>query len=764
MAGLLLALPLACAAFTPLSETELGDVHAQDGLTTVLDSAAAGITADLLEWELDQPGVDAARLQLSGLSLQAVDSVGNAGGAVQATARFDVGSVAGQPAIALEAELSRSRLRIANLRHDGSATRSYGTLLLDGEQHVSLRATGGLLGPATDTYLKAEIVDGRVIYEPLWWGHPYLTQNRFNARLEMPGGRLGMEADGLRLSTVGTASPLVNILLDFDLLYKFPVHFPGEAYVVTANDRPLMHFGWLGSLKNVEMRLKPTGGWTNHNRLATTQGMSLSSSWDFVGRQEAITVHGSADHEYRWQLGEAAAGGADRSRVNFELGDWTTWGGNAHAHDFPLIALDVITAGRGPGGFCWGRSSDIASCASGSQSVNLPVGTIEGFSAEVNRTGDKAIALLVREGQLMAFSRKVRLLETDAAGVTTEPASYNWGLIYTLANLNANLFLYPGGSEGDVGGGSRQRGIMADVMLMSQTFADGCDTSVSNCTQGFNWNRGTHLMIADTDINRNGVTGEVRDAMGIGLVSSNILLLANDMRLWLKQIKKDGLGNDVHVGVNDDPNLSGIDLMSPRARLHFKAVFGGGVLPPVGSAGLETVQISLLNLNLEGLFNHRLSTADTASPHGRNFLGFSAALRLMNTNVANFSESIANDASDDGSFIAFSQPSDPTAELRLANATGDIAIVNGRIDLRGSTEDGDGKTRLRIANTVQIGAAAAARMNDAVIGSSLPAYTSGSSTAGRQLDIGRVEFNDRPLGRIVIPNAQMYTAITLKPQ
>lgn len=755
MPALLAVAAFPCAAFTPLSEDELQHVHAQDGLVVDLTSASAGITATQLQWQLDQ-GVDEAALRLDGISLMAVDTVGNAGGATQLQSILDVGSNgAGQPVIALDVAMSRARLRIGDLRHDGYSSRSYGTLRLDSENRFSLHSRGGIFSDTDDTWLRAEIRDGKMFYEPLWSGHPYLTQNNFNALWEMPAGKLTIDSAGLRLSTVGTVSPLVNILLDFDLLFKFPVHYPGEAFIVTANDRPLLHFGWMGSLKNVELSLKPGGSWKSYDKNTRTQGIWLTSAWDFVSRAEAINTFGDAGKEYRWQLGEAAAGGADRSRVNFELGDWVTWGGNPHAHDFPLIALDVVNAGQGPGGLCWGRSQHSASCASGSQLVDLAIGTVENFNTDVNRTGDKAITMLVREGNLMAFSRKVRLLETSATGVTTEPASYNWGLIYTLANVDANVYLYAGGSEGDVGGGSRDRGIMADIMLMSQTFANGCNTAISNCSQGSNWNRGSHLMIADTDINKNNITGEVRDAMGIGLVNSSFLLLANDTRLWLKQA----------WDVNGDPWLGGVDMLSPRARINIKATFGGGILPPFDPVlGQELVEISHVNINIEGLVNHRLSPAAASATEGQNFLGFSAAIRLMDTDIANFSESLAADASDDGSFIAVSQPSDPSAEFRLARMTGDIAIVNGIVDLRGSTEDPDGKTKLRIANTVQIGAAAAARMSDAVSGSALPAYGSGSSAAGRQLDIGRVEFNDRPLGRIVIPNAQMYGSFTLKPQ
>ena len=135
----------------------------------------------------------------------------------------------------------------------------------------------------------------------------------------------------------------------------------------------------------------------------------------------------------------------------------------------------------------------------------------------------------------------------------------------------------------------------------------------------------------------------------------------------------------------------------------------------------------------------------------------------MNTDVANFSESVLGTSADDGSFFSVSEPSNNNVDLRLADIQGDMAIIDGRVDMRGSLEDGDGKPKLRIANTLQFGSTATARMNDAVTGTTLPAIASGSA-AGQPLDIKRVEFGNLPLGRIVIPSGQIYSSITLEPQ
>lgn len=771
--GMLILSPAPHAlAIESLSEDELGYVTAQDGITLDLSSGVTGLSINTLELVQDSAvPTDAATITASGITLQGFDALGNVNGApAHASLTLDVtGGVT--PTLEAVYTLDRARLKISDLTANTASApvRSFGTTILDASGSIVLRNAGIFNDSYTTAYLKGQLDDAALFYQPLWSGHPYLTLNKLNALWEIPSGKLSVTSEGIKMSTIGTGSPLINVKLDFDILYKFPAHFPGEEFRVTANDRPLMHFGWIGSLKNAELIWRAGGSWSNYDTTIKTGGISLSSKWDFVSYADANSAPiNDATKEFRWQLGEAAAGGADRSRVNFELSDWATWSPtvNANGHSFPLIAIDAINSASTTwkGQLCWGGSLNAASCAAGSQPVDLAVGNIAGFDAAVNRTSDVAIALLARKGNLMSFSRKIKILETDAAGVTATTGNYNWGLIYTLANVDANFYLYPGGSEGDVAGGSRNRGVMADIMLMSQSLGAACNNNATaSCTQAFNWDKGSHFMIADTDIDDDSITGENRDAMGIGLVSNSFLFLLNDTRIWLKQMKDSAS----QVGVADDPYLSGVDVLSRQARINVKGTFGGGVLPP-DSSGLETIRGGFININLEGLVNFRMSSSSATATGGKNFLGYSAAFRLMDTNIANFSESTLvatnhtdNVLDDDGTFFSMSEPSNASADLRFANITGDMALTDGRIDMRGSSEaGGGGKPQLKISNTILIGSAAANRMNDAVIGTTLPT----AAAAGQVLDIGRVEFGNMSLGRIVIPSAQMYTSITLKPQ
>lgn len=749
-----------------LSEDELSGVYGQDGLTVSVNST--GIDATQINWKVDPGTANESTLSLQGVSLNAVTTNGVVGGNVTAVSTLDVGASGpgADPYMAFNMDVSMARLRINALRHLSDSTRSYGAMALDGDISLSLISKGGLFNSAaTDTYLRGQISDGALFYRSLWHQHPYLILNNLEALWEMEGGTLGITTDGIRMAADNTtASPYINVVLDYDLMYKFPVHY-GEAsdFVITGNEAPILHFGWMGSLRDVELVWKAGGAWSPYAVASKTQGLNFSSRWNFVDHDEANTL-GEPEKEFRWQLGEAAREGTtnNKTRVNFELSDWTAWGSAPYAHNFPLIALDVINANQGPGGLCWGNSTDAAACTGG-QFVNLAPGTISGYNdAPVNRTDAKAMALMVRDGQFMTYSRKIKLLERDSTGTLVNlvggaPRSFNWGLIFTLANIDGNAYLYAGnGDQGDTAGGSFNYGIMADLMLMSQSFTEGCNIGTTNCSQGFSWDKGTHLMIADTDVDDDNSTGEERDAMGIGFISSNFLLIADDTRLTVRQ----------HWNVADFSD-AGIDIMSPRFRFNFRGTFGGGVLPDgngsYGVRGQEYVRAANVAFNLEGMMNLRISPAPISANGPRNYIGFSGALRFQDTDIAGFSESTAADSSDDGTFISLSEPSNSAADLRFARITGDVAIVDGMMDMRGTNEDngytspGDGKPKLVIGATAQFGSTAATRMGNGFQGVSLP-------SPGQAFDIGRVEFGDKALGRIVIPSGQLMTSIALKPQ
>lgn len=844
-AFILAALTSPVCALEALDDGGLSAVSGQDGLIVDITSGSNGITITNVDTTFDRGGgcvvnsvTCEAGVRAEDLSLRAVDGSGNVGGASHLQARVDVGSNAGVSALSIEADLDRSRLLLGALRGTLDTGRSLGTWALDASGQLRMQSDRGIFNggsSVTGTYLRGTLYDAALFYRQIAEGAPYIIMNDVSASWELNRGSLDATATGLSQTTVDNsvnagvgpgagavnAGSLLNVALDFDILYKNPGSETG--FLVNDLAKPMMHFGWLGSLRNAEVVWK--GGGTRYGSIASgasdgtasvgdvydtygvggstikSQGLNFSTHWDFVSNADTSTPGLTADNEFRWQLGEASGGGSDKSRVNFELGDWARWNPAMYGHNFPYIAIDVLNGQQGPGGLCWGfkyQGSSSGACApnaanlNGKQFVNIQPGYVAGFTdSAVNRTSGTAssMALYVRDGNLMSYSRRVKFLERDSDGLMNGTAgdwerNFNWGLIYTFANVNASAYVYAGGNPDDVNGG-----VIVDLSLISQTFAENDNTATTGYDernyQGFNWDHGSHLMIADTDVNKNGVTGENRDAMGIGLVSSSFMVLANDMRIWVKP-------------TTANPYDGGIDLTSLQTRFALNTTFGGGILPCVsGVAGCDSanpygtgprvVRAALIKLNFEGMMNSRLSPAapvgDTYNPcsasvtgyNCKNYLGYSWAMRFMDTNdsmtgIAAFSENTSGYAGwggtaaqlgDYGSYLSLSEPNQPDVDVRFANMTGDLSLENGVIDIVGHTEDGDNTPKLRIIHTMKLGAAAAARVDDAMQGRDTSLV---GGAGGQEFRIDRVTLGGANLGRIVVPSAEIYSSLTLRPQ
>lgn len=854
--------PVPVWALQALSDESLSEVTGQDGITVLLTSPTE-LSADSIDWRTDNGGFDIngdstidaaelaldATLRLDGVSVRSVNSTGSVLGAspVQFSQIID----ADADELSYQLSVNRVRLRTDNLRVNSQPAvsgRSFGTWALDAPMSMTI-VNRGLFNSSYDgAYVRGEIGrsdpnTGEVLeyanlfYRQAWHAHSYMTMHDFHALWEMPSGVLGIDNEGILWRTgfggdwgnpannsarTVAESDLINIALDFEYLYKFPVHYnggAGEDFVVTSNDRGIMHFGWLGSLKDVELRWRPGGTWYGqvagpggigniYDVSNKSGGLNLSATWDYVDRADALAL-GDLNKEFRWQLGETSdvcpdgicAPGQDQSRINFELRDWTIWGtrtfgnepgypyaNNLHSKPapshFPLIAIDTINgAEQGAGGFCWGfaYNGPSATCAANnSQFINVQPGSIgsayDASLQHLNVNGGTAggIALHVRDGQLQTFSRRVRLLERNADATATQVTDFNWGLIYSLANVDASFYLYPGGNSGDVdnpGDSSRNYGVIADITLMSQTFDED-----SPLEQGFNWEHGTHLLIADTDMDGDNITGETRDAQGIGFASTSFLLLANDTRIMVKN----------H---SDPANYyeGGLDFASPTARFNYTATFGGGVLPDNSGSygtGPRIVRGAIVDLNIEGAANLRFSPSTPAGTwsadgqyfgpyqNSRNYLGYSAVLRVGE--LGSSVEGIGGAATSGpyGSYLSLAEPSRPDVAWRFANVRGDIAFTNGMIDLRGTCEDagsspscpsgGDGKPKMVLANNMLIGAAAAGRVDDGFGDMNLGSYTYGGAS-GRALSTNLM-LGDTTLGTAIIPSARVYSSITLSPQ
>lgn len=828
----LLVMTLQASAMQALDDSDLAGVAGQDGLTLQLDG---NMSADTIRATMDVGDMDgAASVSANTVSFDGVDDNGVMGGNAGLQLKVDIGSDGTVPLLGLNfGTTERSRLRIDNLTVSsanynagspgdpskpetfGSSGRSYGTWAFDFEGNVDLVNNGIFNMDYDQAYLLGQINDADLFYSQD--NDSWMAMHDFNLSWEIPEGTLGINNEGIvhrsgdpwsagdpereatewydennnevvddgeLLGALPSGSDLINLALDFE--YIFGKQGSNE-FEITPAARGLMHFGWLGSVKDAEVKWMPGGVWQGSTNgvfdpygteAVTSNGLRFSSQWDYVSQVEAEHVFGDAEKEFRWRLGETAdVASTDKSRVNFELGDWTIWGSRTAskpaAHYFPLIALDVISgAGQGPGGLCWGHGSALVDvdgtggatgCGStvepDTQFINVTPGSITNYG--ITENDENALAIIIRDGQLQSYSRKVRLLERDASGnirTDTDPnrpgeegREFDWGLIYSLANVSGNIYLYPGITRDGSGAVTDNQGVIADILLMSQTL-DGN-------YQGNNWDHGSHLMIADTAAN-----------MGIGFLNSSFLLAANDTRIRVKP----QVGTDYYSG--------GLDFFSPQARFNYRATFGGGLLPghpgydPDSTDQAQTVKGSNIDLNLEGLVNLRFSPSDPTeanNPGGaRNYLGYSGALRLgsdttdptIKGETSDLSTCGSNGASTCGSYISLAEPSQPDAAIKLANITGDLAFTEGRVDVVGTGEIAESpEPKMVIANNIKLGYAAKSHMNSVL--DTVPGIDSiAAGNPGNPVMINNIMLGDANLGRMVIPSAQIHSSITLEPQ
>lgn len=754
------ALSVPALAMQAMDDAALSNVTGQDGITIGLETNNLNIGE--INWVLDRDNyVDGSGvisnnaagtslesgLRLQNISIRGVDETGTVFGPARVTTSFDVGSNGSEVGVSLATQIDRMRIRIDDMKLADNNDRSFGTLAIDGSAEIEFVNFGGLFNSdGNGAYLHGKINNGNIFYRQAWHAHPYLRLGNLNAEWTAENATIGITDEGLL-----TEADFIDVALDFDLFYNFPVHSGEQEFVSNgADERPILHFAWEGALKDPKLVWKPGGAWYGENSGAAdlankSEGLHFSSRWNFVTRAD-VDGGMDPDREFRWRFGEADAPGRTESLMRFELSDWNVMAGapledgQRWGHHFPLIGFDVLTNGQGPGGLCWGGPVDGSGC--NGQLLSFAPGEVAGYSTAVNRTNADAMALLVRDGNFLTYANKVKLFEDNV--MTRE---FEWGLIYTLANIDGNIWFYPGGNVGDVVGGSEDYGLIADILLMSQTF------DPTGTQQGFQFDKGSHFLLADTESD-----------MAVGFMASNLLMAWNDTRIW---IKPQWNPNDYTEG--------GIDVVSPLSRTQFTGTFGGLRLPDTGVAlapdSSDIVKGTILDVNLEGLLNLRLSPSSPnyADRNAEGYLNFSAALRPTNTNINGFSahNGTTDPGTDLGSYISLAEPSRPDVQIIFGDINGDIAMVNGIIDLRSSNEDGDGTPKLVIANDIQFGQTATARMNDAVVG--LPGGLPGGA-AGQPFRIDNVALGNgttgtaATLGSIVIPSGQWHASITLKPQ
>lgn len=813
--GLLALIPgIVVASMQMLSEDEMSTVNGQDGLEAFISSPGIGLAA--LRVDSDNTAAPAlwtspctgpatcGGMWASGLQIAPV------GGptAVTGYVKLDTGASGNASIPWLSYDLHIDPLRVggtvANTGFSsgvvGSSTRSFGQFAL--VTPLDFRWVGqpfyGV--PQGNVNLLLQVSNARLFYRQNGPAHANLTLNNLNFLWRSPTGVADIQAAGFRLAD--TASTLN---LDFDLLYKY--NADQDMTTVTANDRPLMRFSWGGTLYDSTLYMRGGGIWntavdqatnvafnvagdaTSNLPAGSSQGVSIGMRWNYRSSATPLVAgdfivgfgHASGDREYA------------------QFGDWknleqaTGVIPDRYGFDFPLLVIDNVAAGdatNAGGSLCWGNAMTGAACNADIDGnldgdftdvqvdnrgalLTLRAGTVEGYPAPLASTATPTMMMAIRNGNLLAWSNQVRALRNPSV----LEGDYQWGLIYTLPNINANVYLYPGGSESDTAGGSRNQGILLDVLLMTQSFGawqsnflttsgGTCNAATgAGCTNTTRWSNGAHFLIADTGAQ-----------MGIGFTGSSILMALDDLRLWLKNTAAGEV-----APANWD---GGIDLFSPRTRINARGMFSGARLP----RGIDFVRGLFFDINVEGLLNLRLSPPPSnvvagKSAESNDFIAYSAAARLrcgadagviynFGCTGNTFTDAAGSTVrSGLGSYLSIEEPGFPGVDLRFGDLNGDLAITEGALQLRSAADtdldtapntpvnSAGARPELVLAHKILIGASAADRLTDGVTGVGVGV----GGVAGRALTTN-LSFGGNHILSIAIPAASMYSALTLLPQ
>lgn len=745
------------AAMSEMDDEAMATVAGQDGIQVSLASADSGSAINNIVWDFDTGKTVVGSIPVDpeifarweGIQMRSVDASGNLlPSPATLTLALDVGDNEvtdsdSAVAINIAGDWTRTRMLVDAFRHENVLANSTGTFAFDSAGSFGFMNTKGLFNDSgSAAALNLNITDASLYFRQGAAGAPELMFDNILLNAAFSNGTFGINNSGLRI-----AAPSLDFNLTFDLRYEGAPPAADAFKYIAADDRPIMYYGWQGTLTDFELGVKGGGVWYGttgspsvENVNNRSEGVNFSARWNY-------------DPTFAWVVGESNPAGAGNPRVQVQFDQWQKINGTAgtYAFDTPNNTLDVIKAGQAPGydgtagtgGLCWGTQISITgpsvTCASSAVAASS---TAPGYFPQwLYVAPEEGVALIVRDAKQWAYSQRVVIkddfnndgdYEDTASGIanvpdgTLETQTVNFGLIYTLGNFDANIYFYPGGWN-FVDNAATAVGIKTDFLIMTQSH-DGADTGSLP-----DWNTGSHYMIADNDVNKNGDTSEAGDKFGIGFMGASILLAANDMYVTMTP---SGISFRTRSGASPG-----------EARVQFRGRFGGGDLPDMASPirGLD------MNANFESN-NFQFTLEPPVS--GQNYIGFNGLVDFVDLNTANFAENgTSGNSGDDGTFIEISEPSNPAASLRWANITGRIQYDGGKLDLVSDSEVANQPAKLLLASTIDVGRTA--------VGA--PA-AGGADAAGNILQIGRIEFGGNSLGSIVIPSGTFYVSVGLKRQ
>lgn len=737
---------VAFANMSELDEEALSAVNGQDGIQVSLATAAGGAAINNLVWDVDTGKTSVGTVTVNpeafarwdGIQARAVDANGAMLSSPSTMAlSLDVGDneIADSDAsvgVAIAGNWGRTRIQVDAFRQENVIANSIGTLAFDSAGSFNLFNTKGIFSEAgSSAAFNLDINDASLYFRQGVAGTPEVLFDNILFRVGFSNGTIGINNSGFRV-----AAPSLNFNLAFDLRYEGAPAAANAFRYIAADDRPIMYYGWQGTLTNFEIGVKGGGIWYGttgspamENVANRSEGVNVSAHWDY-------------DPTFAWVIGESNPSGSGSPRAQIQFDQWQKINNTAgtYAFDTPNNTLDVVKAGLAPGyngtagtgGLCWGTQVSItgptASC--GGSAVSASPAAPGYFPQWLYVAPEEGLALVVRDAKQWAYSRRVVIKDDfnndgdyadTASGIanvpdgTLETQTMNTGLIYTLGNFDANIYFYPGGWDFS-SNSATSTGLKTDLIILTQSH-DGADAEALP-----DWNTGSHYMISDNDAN-----------FGIGFLGASVLLAANDLYVTMAPT---GINFRTRSGATPG-----------QARVQFRGRFGGGDLPNMTSPvrGMD------INANFE-TNNYQFTLEPPAS--GQVYIGFSGLVDFVDLNTTNFAENgTSGNSGDDGTFLEIAEPSSPTAALRWANITGRVQYTGGKLDLVSDSEIANQPAKLLLASSINMGRSA--------IG--IPA-AGGAAAAGNVLQIGRVEFGNNSLGSIVVPSGIWYGAVGLKRQ
>lgn len=533
---LMLAVPLVWVlpayALQPMEDSELSGVQGRDGITVTFQTD--GMTANSVRYRTDVGTVREAGLELSNIDVSGVGVGGlSPGGQTSISTSIDAYESGGSAGLAIDTTWTRTRTHIGALRHMSVPAESAGQIAIDSEGSFFLRSANGLLDHSDATSaMRLQLNNGNFFYRQ---GNNEFVWNNFNVDIGFDQGVVGVNNNALILRANRMDW---NILFDFG--YRKDATTPFTLGTVGAPDEfiPMLRYGWQGGLTDVRVDVKGGGVWYGGDINNRSEGLNVSWQNNFAT-------------DFVWIIGNA---GGNEAQIQF--GKWVNLPNAQFAWNAPNITLDFVNAGQEPPGF-------------------LYKGVLNKLTAL-----EPATAIAIRDLAFLAYNTEVTIIDDP------DPVrSYDWGLIYTLGDLDLDLLMYPGSR-------TSTEGFRFDMLLGVQSPGD--------------WNQNSHFLLADTAPGSN---------VAVGFLNTNFLINIRDASFELTG------GTDGGLRLH---SLGGVSW-------ELDAVFGGGELSDLS----QPVKFADISLLLEA---SELDLRLLPPPVGQAYLGFEYNMRLVNTSFITIAE------------------------------------------------------------------------------------------------------------------------------